>query len=316
MMLRRGFVLLLILLPLKDIFAQHFAPATYRFDGIGLNEVYELPPHILKALPGSGIQRLRIEYSWTEHTEHLLNKAGQIIKTYRVYPDPKHKKRTLNDSTLFRYNSSGALVAARRWNGHLFVQDSMAYDVQGRLIYYTSELRDLEGRLYPRNERVLIHRLRLLSSSDSGTVLLDSNRYDADTEYSFDNRNRNVKIRSGNALDSVSVHTSGNTCTYIYWHNEAGRDNKMHKGKEEMYENGLLVQENTYTVSPAGTSPFCEKHYVYDPQQQRLIAVEAFSYYQCSPPLFYTYNSDGWVSIETRVLNREARLSSYRYYKH
>lgn len=192
----------------------------------------------------------------------------------------------------------------------------MAYDVQGRLIYYISELRDMEGRLYTRNDRVLIHRLRLLSSSDSGTVLLDSNRYDADTEYSFDNRNRNVKIQSGNALDSVSVHASGDTCTYIYWHNEAGRDKMMHKGKEEMYENGLLVQENTYMISPAGTSPFCEKHYVYDRQHHRLIAVEAFSYYQCSPPLFYTYNSDGWVSTETRVLNREAGLSSYRYYKH
>ncbi|MBL0912331.1 MAG: hypothetical protein IBJ09_08150 [Bacteroidia bacterium] len=303
-------------MPFAESFAQRFAPATYRFEGIDLNEVYDLPHHILQALPGSGIQRMRIEYSRTEYTEHLLNKAGYILKTYRVYPDPKHKNRTLKDSTLFSYNSSGVLVAVRRWNDNLFVQDSMTYDVQGRLIYYHSELYDLKGLLYPRNEMVLIHRLRLLSSSDSGTVLLDSNRYDTDTEYSFDNRNRNVKIREEPALDSLSVQASGNTRTYTYWHNNHGRDSVMCKGKEEIYEDGLLIRENTYMAGSPAVSPYCERRYIYDRQYRKLVAVEAFSYYQCSPPLLYTYNSDGWVSSETRVLNREAKVSSYRYYKY
>ena len=245
-------------------------------------------------------------------TFYFFNAQGQLIKE-ETGISGENGFIEVEEEVHYRYCSQGRITGKRRTSKDGRSVDTLAYDTQGRLIFYDSFYEYYSNGNFVRDT---IYHLRFIEYGENYVKLVDTRvgQTDLDCYYYFDRTNQVFKHfdLKGKSDSLVRFNIdSNNTEKLQFWYK--GYNNKSYcLGQEVYYKNGQIIAAEVWET--LRRYPQSEKfEFVYD-SKNRLIRIGGESF---NPRrVFIIYDDDGLVIEQIRRHDSQIWHKKFKYYRY
>lgn len=278
----------------------------YYMPGPDLASLLPFTPAESQAFKKARVDRVERTLDMIYTTTFLLNEDGRVIKS--VETSTENRKTTEGSTCEYRYNTAGQLILRTQSDRYNIFLDTIAYDANGRVVFYRSTMSEVKGK---RPARLVMTNwdLRLASSSHAGNVL-QATTPDDTTLYTFNITNEVIWVSAYGRTDSVTTEAdaSGNTIRRFWYRNDTA---EARIGREEVRHIDRLLSEAQWDMVWGGSTLIDKVNYRYD-DAGLLLRKERDNAHQ--PCEFFTYYDNGFVMNHVTLSIQDVRVERYRYW--
>lgn len=227
-------------------------------------------------------------------TKHYLNSDGRLERTTENW---KERKKAMTYETVYAYDNAGHLVSVRLKGINQEMRDSIAYDSNGRVVYYYSSIFE-KGKRKKDDYRRICSDAKLIRTEGDNYVLRDNADTNYVCHYWMDKNNNVVKVQRYDGIDTVMFITEGDRLTEKRCFKNK-EDSVFRHGETFVYEKNLLQSQTRYDMLYEDVA-VSKLNYYYD-EEGHLVKTDYTNKY--GPKCFYTY---GYTGLRLEVVNLQS----------